>query len=249
MMTDVDQVQVVAAHNERATLRVGNTFFKIDADQARTDVEVQAMAMAPVPTPEILWRRSPVLALAAVPGRALGRLEAPSTASTAAWVAAGASIRMLHEAPLPPRPGASLDELASRLADECDWLIANDVLPADLVTRNREVAETVFRPWTPVFIHGDLQIAHVFVDGDEVRGIIDWSEASQGDALYDLATLTLAHEEHLDDVIAGYGADVDIDLISAWWSFRSLIAIRSLAEMGYGSPEKFPEVAVLRGFS
>ena len=54
---------------------------------------------------------------------------------------------------------------------------------------------------------------------------------------------------HLDDVIAGYGADVDIDLISAWWSFRSLIAIRSLAEMGYGSPEMFPEVAVLRGFS
>jgi aminoglycoside phosphotransferase (APT) family kinase protein len=180
---------------------------------------------------------------------ALGRLEEPSTASAAAWSAAGAAIRTLHDAPLPPLPGRSIDELASRLDDECDWLIANDVLPADLVTRNRQVAETVFRPWTPVFIHGDLQIAHVFVDGDEVRGIIDWSEASQGDALYDLATLTLAHEEHLDDVIAGYGADVDIDLISAWWSFRSLIAIRSLAEMGYGSPEKFPEVAVLRGFS
>jgi hypothetical protein len=70
---------------------------------------------------------------------------------------------------LPPLPGRSIDELASRLDDECDWLIANDVLPADLVTRNRQVAETVFRPWTPVFIHGDLQIAHVFVDGDEVR--------------------------------------------------------------------------------
>jgi aminoglycoside phosphotransferase (APT) family kinase protein len=77
-------------------------------------------------------------------------------------------------------------------------------------------------------------------------GIIDWSEASQGDALYDLAALTLAHEEHLDDVIAGYGADVDLDVIRAWWSFRSLIAIRWLAENGYGSPENFPEVAVLR---
>ena len=72
------------------------------------------------------------------------------------------------------------------------------------------------------------------------------AEAGQGDALYDLATLTLAHEEHLDDVIAGYGADVDLDLIRAWWSFRSLIAIRWLAENGYGSPETFPEVAVLR---
>ena len=246
MMADVEQIQIVVAHKERATLRVGDVFLKIDTDQVRTDVEVQAMAMAPVPTPEILWRRPPVLALAALPGQALGRLQEPSTASPAAWAAAGASIRTVHDAPLPPRPGPSLDELASRLADECDWLVANDVLPVDVVTRNRRLAETVLRPWTEVFIHGDLQITHVFVEDDEVTGIIDWSEASQGDGLYDLATLTLAHEEHLDDVIAGYGADVDLDLIRAWWSFRSLIAIRWLAENGYGSPETFPEVAVLR---
>ena len=145
------------------------------------------------------------------------------------------------------RPGPSLDELASRLANECDWLVANDVLPVDVVTRNRRLAETVLRPWTPVFIHGDLQITHVFVKDDEVTGILDWSEASQGDGLNDLATLTLTHEEHLDDVVAGYGSDVDLDLIRAWWSFRSLTTIRWLAENGYGSPETFPEVAVLRG--
>jgi aminoglycoside phosphotransferase (APT) family kinase protein len=246
MMADVEEIQIVVAHSERATLRVGDVFLKIDADQARTDVEVDAIAMAPVPTPEILWRKPPVLALAALPGRALGRLEEPSPASPAAWAAAGAAIRTLHGAPLPPRPGRSLDELASRLAEECDWLVANDVLPADVVTRNRRLAETVLRPWTPVFTHGDLQITHVFVDGDEVTGIIDWSEASRGDALYDLATLTLAHEEHLDDVIAGYDADVDLDLIHAWWSFRSLTAVRWLTQNGYGSPEQLPEVAVLR---
>ncbi len=187
-----------------------------------------------------------MLALAALPGRALGRLEEPSTGSPAAWAAAGAAIRTLHDAPLPPRPGHSLDELASRLDEECDWLVAHDVLPVEVVTRNRRLAETALRPWTPVFIHGDLQISHVFVDGDEVTGIIDWSEASQGDGLYDLATLTIAHEEHLDDVIAGYGADIDLELLRAWWSFRSLIAIRWLAENGYGSPKGFPEVAVLR---
>ena len=120
------------------------------------------------------------------------------------------------------------------------------MLPVGVVTRNRRLAETALRPWTAVFIHGELQITHVFVDDDQVTGVIDWSEASQGDGLNDLATLTLAHEEHLDDVIAGYGADVDYDLIRAWWSFRSLIAIRWLTENGYGSPEAFPEVAVLR---
>ena len=245
-MADVEEVEVVVAHNERATLRVGEVFLKIDPDQARTDVEVEAMAMAPVPTPEILWRKPPVLALAAVPGTALGRLQEPSTASAAAWAAAGAAVRTLHDAPVPPWPGRSVDDLATHLDGECEWLIANNVLPADVVTRNRRLAEGALRPWTPVFTHGDLQITHVFVDGDEVTGIIDWSEASQGDALFDLATLTLAHDEHLDDVVAGYGTDVDRDLIRAWWSWRCLVVVRWLVKAGYGSPEEFPEVAVLR---
>ena len=225
---------------------LGDVFLKIDGDQTRTDVEVEAMAMAPVPTPEVLWRKPPALALAAVPGKALGRLEEPSTASPAAWAAAGAAIRTLHDAPLPPWPGKSVDELAPRLAGECDWLVANDVLPADVVTRNRRLAEAALRPWTPVFTHGDLHIEHVFTDGDEITGIIDWSEASQGDALFDLATLTLAHEEHLDDVVAGYGTDVDRDLIRAWRSWRCLVAVRWLFENGCGAPERYPEVAVLR---
>lgn len=96
---------------------------------------------------------------------------------------------------------------------KCEWLIANDVVSAEVVRRNRRVAEAALRPWTPVFIHGDLQIVNVFVDGDELSGVLDCSESGQGDATYDLATLTLAHEEHLNDVIAGYGGEVDIDVI------------------------------------
>ena len=149
-MADVEDVEVVVAHSERATLRVGDVFLKIDADQARTDVEVEAMAMAPIPTPEVLWRRPPVLALAALPGTALGHLGEESTASSAAWAAAGAAVWMLHDAPLPPWPGRSLDEIASHLDSECEWLVANDVLPTDLVTRNRQIAEAALRPWTTV---------------------------------------------------------------------------------------------------
>src|SRR5215468_76569 len=164
-MADVEEVEVVVAHNERATLRVGDVFLKIDADQTRTDIEVEAMVLAPIPTPKVLWRKPPVLALAALPGMALGRLGEPSTASVAAWAAAGATLRM------------------------------------------------------------------------------DWSKAGQGDALYDLASLTLGHEEHLGDVVAGYGTDVDLDVIRAWWSLRSLLAVRSLVEHGF---DPWPEVAVLR---
>ncbi|MHC3469521.1 aminoglycoside phosphotransferase family protein [Streptomyces sp. 7R007] len=247
----MDEVEVVVAHSERATLRVGEVFLKVDADQARIDAEVKSMALAPVPPPEVLWRRPPVLALAAVPGTALGRLGEPSTASPAAWAAAGAAVRMLHDAPLPPWPGRggrSRDELTAELDDECEWLVTDGGLPADLVARNRQVAEAALRPWTPVFTHGDLQITHVFVDGDEITGIIDWSEAGQGDALFDLATLTLGHEEHLDDVVAGYGVDVgvDLDVIRAWWSLRSLLAIRWLVQHGFDAFAPGCEVDVLR---
>ena len=64
--------------------------------------------------------------------------------------------------------------------------------------------------------------------------------------LFDLATLTLGNKEHVGDVVAGYGTDVDRDLIHAWWSLRCLTNVRWLAEHGYGSPDTFPEVAVLR---
>jgi aminoglycoside phosphotransferase (APT) family kinase protein len=242
----VQEVEVVVAHNERATLRVGDVFLKIDADQTRTDVEVEAMALAPIPTPEVLWRKPPVLALAALRGTALGRLGGSSTASPAAWAAAGAAVRTLHDAPLPPWPGQSLDAIASELDGECVWLVANGVLPADLVTCNRRVAESALRPWAPVFMHGDLQISHVFVDGDEITGVIDWSEACQGDALHDLAILTLGHEEHLGDLLAGYGTDVDLDVIRAWWSLRSLCAVRWLVEHGFDPFLPGCEVDVLR---
>ncbi|MET9759115.1 phosphotransferase [Streptomyces sp. NPDC006372] len=245
----MDEVEVVVAHSERATLSVGDVFLKVDADQARIDVEVEAMALAPVPTPKVLWRKPPVLAIAAVPGTALGRLGEPSTASPAAWAAAGAAVRKLHDAPLPPWPGRGgrdPGKLAAELDGECERLVTNGVLPADLVTRNRKVAEAAIRPWTPVFTHGDLQITHVFVDRDEITGIIDWSEAGQGDALFDLATLTLGHEEHLADVVAGYGADVDLEVIRAWWSLRSLLAVRWLIEHGFDPTAPGCEVDVLR---
>src|SRR6184192_1162421 len=115
MMADVEEVKVVVAHDERVTLRVGDVFLKIDADQTRIDVEVEAMAAAPIPTPQVLWRKPPVLALAALPGMALGRLGEPSPASSAAWAAAGAAVRLLHDAPLSPWPGRSLDGIASEL--------------------------------------------------------------------------------------------------------------------------------------
>jgi aminoglycoside phosphotransferase (APT) family kinase protein len=128
----------------------------------------------------------------------------------------------------PARSSRGTVECPPELDSECRWLVANNVVSADVVRRNPQVAEAALRPWTPVCIHGDLQIVHVLDDGNEASGVGDWSEGGQGDAMYNLATLTLAHEEHLDDVMAGYGGHIEIDVIRAYWSLRSLMEIRWL---------------------
>lgn len=250
----MNAVDVVLANNDRITVRVGDMFLKIDADRNRSAREVDAMALAPLPTAEVLWRKPPVLALAAVRGAPLALPGQPSLASTGTWTAVGASIRRLHDAPLPPWTAPctnaarweSVDALAEPLAQECEWLLAQDVLPAEVVDRNRRRAEAVLRQWRPVFIHGDLHVLHVFVEGDSVSGILDWSEAAPGDAAFDLASLTLAHPDRLDDLLDGYGDGIDRNLIQAWWSYRCLTAVRWLVENGYGAPEEYPEVAMLR---
>jgi hypothetical protein len=241
-----DDVEIVVAHSERATLRVGDVFLKVDCDQAHIDIEVAAMALAPIPTPQVLWRQPNVLALAGLRGTALGVLGEPSPASSPAWAAAGAAVRMLHDAPPPTWPSSRRAQSAAGLDEECELLVTTGVLPADLVARNRQVAQAVFRSYPPVFIHGDLQITHVFVDGDVVTGVLDWSEAGQGDPQYDLASLTLGHEERLDDVLAGYGAGADLDVIRGWWSLRSLMNTRWLADHGFDPFMPGCEVDVLR---
>jgi len=67
---------------------------------------------------------------------------------------------MLHDAPLPPWPGKSLDQIASHLDGECEWLVTKG-RPSRRSghTRNRWVAEAALRSWTPVFTHGDLQVS------------------------------------------------------------------------------------------
>ena len=71
----------------------GDVFLKVDADQARIDVEGEAMSLAPVPTPAVLWRKPSVLASAALPGTTLARLGGPSTGSSAAWAASARPVQ------------------------------------------------------------------------------------------------------------------------------------------------------------
>jgi len=46
---------------------------------------------------------------------------------------------------------------------------ARTPLSFEVVTRNQRLAEIALQPWTPVFIHGDLHVDHIFVAGGGVR--------------------------------------------------------------------------------
>lgn len=76
-------------------------------------------------------------------------------------------------------------------------------------------------------------------------GLINWSEAGRGDPLFDLATLMLGHEDRLAQVAAGYGGDVDVDVIRGCWSLRSLRNIRWLTEHGFDPAASSAEIDVL----
>ena len=243
----MSDLEVVVAHSERATIRVGEVFLKIDTDQAQADREVEAMRLAPVPTPEILWRQPPVLALAALPGGPLARLGEPATGSPAAWEAAGDVVRRLHEAPLPTWQSRRGAERAAILDRECELLVAQDLLPRDVVSRGRELAQVALEPRPQAFIHGDLQVAHVFLDeADRVTGVLDWSEGGAGDPAYDLATLSLGHPDRLEELMAGYGRAVDRDVIRGWWALRCLTSIRWLVDHDYDPFAPGCEAQVLR---
>ena len=104
-MAHVEKIEVVVAHDERVTPRVGDVFLKIDADQARTEVEFEAMAMAPVPSPRILWRTPPVLALTVSQGphSAASRSRRPRRRR-------GPRSGRYTTRRLPERPGRSVEE-------------------------------------------------------------------------------------------------------------------------------------------
>jgi aminoglycoside phosphotransferase (APT) family kinase protein len=235
----LDAVDVISAHHERAVVAVGDVVLKIDAEGARLGVEVEAMALASaggVPVPAVRWREGEVLALARLPGRALARLGEPDALPAEAWEAAGAVARRLHRSPLPPWEGWEAAGFAAH-ADACArWIVDEGVVESSVVDRVRALAEPALRPCEVVFIHGDLQAEHVFIDeSSRVVGVIDWSDACQGDALFDLAVLTVGFAEHLDDVLRGYGGagDVDRDVIRGYWAIRRLGSVRWMVEHGF----------------
>ncbi len=167
------------------------------------------MERAPIPTPRSV-AQSPCSHWPPSGGRRWAGSAEPSTASSAAWPRRVPPCGSCMTRPC-ALAGRSLDEKAADLDSECTWLLRTTFFRPTW-SASREVAEAALRPWTPVFMHGDLEVADVFVEGDEIDGVLTVRGRPRR-WMYDLASLTLGHPEHLEDVVTGYGGDVDLDVV------------------------------------
>ena len=232
-------VEVVLSHEERTVVRVGDVFIKVDTNPDRVQREMASLHLvSAVPVPEVLWSQpgTPhVLAVAALRGTPLAVLGSPCSHSKAAWVAAGRAARDLHEQAVPESLSAPSRYRLEDVAELEERLLAHTAVDRSIVTEHARRARAASeRATNAALVHGDFQAAHVFIDdGDAVSGIIDWGDAGTGDPHYDLAVLTVGHHEFLDDVLSGYGGEVDRDRIEGYWSWRRLGSIRWMIEHGF----------------
>jgi hygromycin-B 4-O-kinase len=75
--------------------------------------------------------------------------------------------------------------------DQYDWAAVHSLVDMDIVNRflDRLNGLAAHCPETRQLIHGDFGSNNVLTDGHRITGVIDWSEASIGDPLYDVANI------------------------------------------------------------
>lgn len=186
----------------------------------------------PVPTIVTVSTDDPAYLISeAVPGH-------PADASaTAAITAAGQHLRRLHAV-----TGTAYGFLADALVPTWpDFLTRSitgldkltEIVPTHLADRlRRQVPPAIAQlPATPpALLHGDLHPRHLYIEGQTLTAIIDWSDATYGDPLYDLARFSRSGPSATHALLEGYGLQLTpatektFSLYRIVWSLTALYA-------------------------
>lgn len=189
-----------------------------------------ATMWAGIPTPNLLWTTEgppDVLVLSTVPGRPIRADDPPEV-----WEQLGATIRALHDAPIPSWPAAdsTYPLIVPWVKDEVEWLAGQGLDSAGVRKAGSLIAEVLSaHRHENCVVHGDLQAEHVFIDGREIAGIIDWADSILGDPLADLAVVTSRAPRRLKALAGGYGV-IDAEVVRALWALRFVGEIRWLLD-------------------
>lgn len=227
-------------HTEPVNGFVGNATYRLVTDTgtfylkcaAPGAIEAEVLACdharsVGIPVPTILTHVSTdpaYLISEAVPGN-------PADASaTEAIRAAGRHLRGLHGI-TGPAYGIVAERLHPTWPDFLRTSIAHldEIVPADLADRLRaHVPHAIAQlPVTrPALLHGDLHPRHLYTEGATLTGIIDWSDATYGDPLYDLARFSISGST--EALLDGYGLQLTPAIERTFSLYRiiwSLIAL------------------------
>lgn len=237
----IDSVAIVSAHRERAVVRVGDVFIKVETNSLRSVSELDALAtVTAVPVPKVLWHEDGpphVMALSRVAGSPLATYGLASPFGEDVWRSVGAAVARLHQTtPATDEQVAaamrSVAAHADHLASLREWCLDGGHGDPSVVTQLTSEAAAFFRDRTPVvgLLHGDLQPDHVFIDGGEISGVIDWADTGWGDVVADLAVLTIGYPSMLAAVLDGYGGSIDHEAVRAYWILRRFSVIKWRAD-------------------
>jgi aminoglycoside phosphotransferase (APT) family kinase protein len=174
----------------------------------------------PVPVPVFADAAAGVLAYRLLPGRPL--LGRTPTAGTAALL--GRFLRDLHA--IRPAEISGLVEIDD--AEPGDWLVDLEGPPQLM----RVVRSTV-PPRSPqrVLAHADLGAEHLLDDGNQVTGVIDWSDAALTDPALDFARLYRDFgPAFLDEALHSYGGLPDAAARIAFFA-----RCAALEDLAYGT--------------
>lgn len=140
--------------------------------------------------------------------------------------------RVLREA------GECVRRVHSIVGDSSSWgtylrssLEDLSVLPASLRARVLDVMppfiDSVSKQ-TPVLLHGDLHLRHVYADRGQLTGILDWGDTTYGDPAFDLARFSMAGPRAMAAFLDGYGAvDVPESTLSCYRVLWSVMALQA----------------------
>ncbi len=111
-------------------------------------------------------------------------------------------LSVAHNGGLPVFSAADLRLQTTRLIDRAE---ATRLLPETVLQRWQHTVETAeLWDFAPTTVHGSLGAEQMRVTGDEITGIVGWSELSVGDPAADLAWLLGPGSDVFDGVLARY---------------------------------------------
>ena len=221
-----DEVEPLVVWSDRATYRVtlGSERFVVKTDDELQTVtrEVAGQrraATAGVRVPEVVAVADDAFAMRWVDAVTLQDHKSPD-----AWRDAGAQVRIAHDLgggppfgtgfggfePEQPTWRAFFEAFAERQLRDCELDLEFPAAAAARIRAAVHAAAPLLDTPHLAWCHGDLQPEHVLVDpaASRVAAIIDWADQGSGDVGWDVAVLTIDHDQYRDAFLAGYGAGV-----------------------------------------